>query len=160
MRVRKTARAILLDPDNRVLLFEFVVPKGYIAETAKRFWATPGGEIEPGEDVQVALARELAEETGIEGCQFGPELWFGSNEFTLHGQPIQTLERFFCVRSPTNEVQTSNWTAIEKKIMRDFRWWSVQELRSAQVTIFPPNLGPLLEKYLRDGSAGPLEIPL
>ena len=160
MRIRKTARAVLFDPDNRVLLFEFVVPKGYIGERAMHFWATPGGEIEPSEDVRVALERELREETGFEGCQIGPELWFGSNELKIQGHPVQTFERFFFVRSPACEIQTSNWTEIERQIMRNFRWWIVQDLCTAQVTIFPPRLGPLIEKYLQCGSAGPEEISL
>ena len=45
MRTRKTARAVLLDPADRVLLFEFAVPKEYLA-TTNHFWATPGGDFQ------------------------------------------------------------------------------------------------------------------
>lgn len=150
----------MLDPENRVLLFEFHMPAGMIADGPRRFWATPGGEIEPGEDVHDAVRREVAEETGIEGCTFGPELWFGSNQLTFNGVPTKTLERFFLVRSPATALCTANWTALEKDVMRAHRWWTVEELVAATDTIFPPRFGYLVNAYLMNGSRGPQEIPL
>ncbi len=150
----------MLDPENRVLLFEFHMPAGMIADGPRRFWATPGGEIEPDEDVHDAVRREVAEETGIEGCTFGPELWFGSNQLTFNGVATKTLERFFLVRSPATVLSTANWTALEKDVMRAHRWWTVEELIAATDTIFPPRFGYLVNAYLMNGSRAPQEIPL
>lgn len=50
MNTRHTARAVLLDGRERLLLFEFVVSKAFLAEGPERFWATPGGAIEPDEE--------------------------------------------------------------------------------------------------------------
>ncbi|MFM9864320.1 MAG: NUDIX hydrolase [Micropepsaceae bacterium] len=160
MRERNTARAVMLDPQDRVLLFEFHLKAGMIGKDARRFWATPGGEIEPGEDVHDAIRREVAEETGIEGCTFGPELWFGSNQLTFNGVPTKTLERFFVVRSPAAALSSANWTALEKEVMRAHRWWTVDELIATAETIFPPRFGYLVDAFLKNGSQPRQEIPL
>jgi 8-oxo-dGTP pyrophosphatase MutT (NUDIX family) len=57
--VRRAARVILLDPQDRVLLMRYDggPPSG-------SHWATPGGGLNPGEDYREAAVRELAEETG------------------------------------------------------------------------------------------------
>jgi ADP-ribose pyrophosphatase YjhB (NUDIX family) len=57
--VRRAARVILLDPDDRVLLMRYDQPP-----PNGRHWATPGGGAEDGEDYRAAALRELAEETG------------------------------------------------------------------------------------------------
>ena len=57
--VRRAARVILLDPENRVLLMRYDdgPPNG-------SHWSTPGGGLNTGEEYPAAALRELAEETG------------------------------------------------------------------------------------------------
>ncbi len=64
MNARKTtevAVGVVLRPDGAVLLADRPAGKPYAG-----YWEFPGGKIEPGEDVQQALARELHEELGID----------------------------------------------------------------------------------------------
>jgi 8-oxo-dGTP pyrophosphatase MutT (NUDIX family) len=157
---RRTARAILMDPDDQVLLFEFHLPAGFISDAPRIFWATPGGAIEEGEDVIAALRRELDEETGIQGYDVGPELFHGSNELTIKGVPTRTLERFFLVRSPVSSLGATAWTDVEKLVMRRHKWWPISELKLTTETVFPPRLGYWIGTVLRQGTAEPREIPL
>ena len=71
MRLRQAARAVLLDPDDRILLVRFEFP-------AAAFWGTPGGGLDPGETHEQAILRELAEEAGLEGSCSGPGSGRGS----------------------------------------------------------------------------------
>ena len=116
--------------------------------------------MEPGEDPEATLRRELFEEAGLTDTVIGPELWFGSNEITLHGQPTRTRERFFLVEASTTRLDASHRTAVEHRIIRQHRWWSAHELLETSDTTFPPRLGYWLDQFLRHGTAGPREIPL
>lgn len=56
---RRCARLLILDVTGRLLLFRYDDGR----ETP--FWATPGGQLLPGETFEQAAAREFAEETGF-----------------------------------------------------------------------------------------------
>lgn len=51
-------------------------------------WSMPKGHVEPGESVQDAAVREVAEETGIHGRVLGPlgtiDFWFSSGGRRVH----------------------------------------------------------------------------
>ena len=160
MKTRYTARAVLLGPTDRVLLFRFELPEGMIAEGPRRFWATPGGAIEADEDVRVALAREVREETGFSDFEIGVELWIGEQNLTLDGVPTFTRERFFLVRTQATEIKRDGWTELERRVMREHHWWSVDELVSTRETIFPANFGRLVAEFLRHGANGVANIEL
>ena len=61
---------IVLDPDDRVLLFRYDdgPPNG-------RHWCTPGGGLNDGEDYAAGARRELAEETGWTDVALGEEVF-------------------------------------------------------------------------------------
>jgi len=54
------AAGVLTDQHDRVLVAQHVQPDAYQGQ-----WEFPGGKLEPGEDAETALRRELAEELGI-----------------------------------------------------------------------------------------------
>lgn len=57
MDLRVAAYAVVTDDDNRVLLARWT-------EGRRTAWTMPGGGLDPGEDPEDAVRRELREETG------------------------------------------------------------------------------------------------
>ena len=55
------AAGILVDGEQRILIGE----RPANAKHSPNFWEFPGGKLEPSEDAEAALVRELAEELGI-----------------------------------------------------------------------------------------------
>src|SRR5665213_1957374 len=80
-RPRQAGRVILRDDQNRVLLIRFVLPN-------MRFWATPGGGVEPGETLLEAARRELKEELGLEVKLEGP-IHTATGIFEFEGELIE-----------------------------------------------------------------------
>lgn len=62
---RTAIRALLLDEQNRVLLFRY-------GDAYGSWWIAPGGGQEPGEDDAETLRRELCEECGLRELELGP----------------------------------------------------------------------------------------
>ena len=65
VRVNSTPAVMVIPvikPDNEIVLIRQFRPP-----TGRYMWETPAGLIDPGEDVETAALRELAEETGFSG---------------------------------------------------------------------------------------------
>jgi ADP-ribose pyrophosphatase YjhB (NUDIX family) len=77
LRLRRAARVIVVDEDERVLLVRFDFPD------QRAVWATVGGGLEPGETHEEAARRELAEEAGIEVVELGMPVWTRTHVFEL-----------------------------------------------------------------------------
>ncbi len=141
-RLRKSARVIVLDPDDRALMFRFDVPG------RPPFWVTAGGECEPDESFKDAAKRELMEETGIDADP-GPQIARTTPEFvTVEGEPVQADERYFIVRVDGAEINTAGHTALEQKLMTQHRWFALEELSSWHELVFPENLGDLIASHI------------
>ncbi len=78
MSLRESVRALVLDPDDHVLLVRFHWDG---LEFEEGFWANPGGGLEPGKTRAAALRRELAEECGLPVEEIGPEIWTKTAHF-------------------------------------------------------------------------------
>ncbi len=147
--IRASARLVILDPADRVLLFQVEGPIGRDPARPDRrlFWMTPGGGVEPGEDFQATAARELVEETGI-SAPIGPLLAERRREVVLGRAgglvPGMVHEQYFLVRAPVAAIDCSGWLDYEREDIRDHRWWTLAELGATPELVVPKGLHGLL----------------
>jgi len=113
---RQTVRAAVVDAHGRILLLRY-------GDEFEEWWITPGGGREEGETDEQTLRRELEEEVGLVGFDFGPRLW------ELRGWTRQEpgfgsfLSRVYLVR--VDRFEPPHLTeALE------LRWFSIPELKS------------------------------
>ena len=142
MRRRPSARLIVREPGGRILLFRFE----FILNTGKHqnFWGTPGGGVDEGESYEQAAARELREETGLI-APIGREILHREAQFTTPDN-VQVIadERFYLVETTLFEPHPGEWTDLERSILKEWRWWSEQELFETPDQIWPEDLVELL----------------
>jgi 8-oxo-dGTP diphosphatase len=151
-RLRPAVRAIVLDPDDRVLLVRFEFPHASI-------WACPGGGIESGESDEAAIRRELAEEAGLTDFTLGPCVWTREHVIPLFGGRWDgQAERFYLVRTPSFDPRPRlNDDELRAEYVHGLRWWTVDELADADVVFAPRRLPELLHE-LRRGEIGDTPI--
>lgn len=139
--VRNAARALLIDPDGRVLLVRGGDPARPAAGT---WWFTPGGGVEEGENAREAAMREVLEETGHRVAELDGPVARRSSVFPFDGRLIEQREQFFVAHVPAFEPTTGGWTALEQQMLAELRWWTVAELRATAETVYPDNLAALV----------------
>lgn len=154
MRRRPAARLLVVDPEGRLLLFKFDFKEGPLA--GRRFWATPGGALDPGESFEQAAVRELFEETGLRIETPGPDVARRAAVFQDHdGERVAADERFYVVRVRSPELSRDGWTDLERQVMTEHRWWSADELRRSGEEIWPHDLADILALVCAGGRGPP-----
>lgn len=155
---RQAARVVLL-ADGRVLLQHGCDP-GRPDDGA--WWLTPGGGLNDGESIQDGAVREVLEETGLrlDPGQLGPVVATRVCRFPFEGRRYRQSESFFAVTVAPFTPQHHGWDEVEQRALIDHRWWSIEELRATDETIYPSQLPDLVEALLDGSLEDPVEFPL
>ena len=143
---RHAARIVVIDRDDRVLLFRCEEPGA-----DRSFWITPGGGLEGEETHEQAARRELREEIGYEAAKLGPCIWTRSHTFPWLSKTYRQHERFYLLRIDGHEVDLAGHTEEELVVLTEHRWWRLDDLLTAQrkLAFAPRRIGDLLVPILR-----------
>lgn len=153
---RPTARVVLLDRFDRVLLMKGRLPGSRPGSGA---WFTVGGGVEPGESLRQAADREIREETGFADFDLGPVVWVRRGVLSIP-EPTFFCESYFVARCDGGEPNRGGWDAQERDLIDDIRWWTCAELAITGERVFPPGLSELLPRLLAGPlPSEPIEIP-
>jgi 8-oxo-dGTP pyrophosphatase MutT (NUDIX family) len=135
---RPSARVILLDPTDRLLLLHC---KDESAD--HRWWVMPGGGLSESESFEAAALREAREETGLD-VELGPCVWTRHHVFEWEGRQFDQYERFFVARCRSSAVAPVK----QDSYVTGFRWWSMDEIASSTQDFAPRRLAELLPPIL------------
>ena len=152
--VRTSARVVLLDEQDRVLLL-----RGHDPRTPDMpFWFTVGGGIEPGETLRTAAVRELWEETGfaLDSSLLRGPLWRRVAVFPFDGELIRSEELFFVARTKNFAPAAADPTTWERHCVTADKWCTpedIAELDRQGETVYPFHLDQLLPEAVAACSA-------
>jgi 8-oxo-dGTP pyrophosphatase MutT (NUDIX family) len=141
--LRVAARAVVLGPDDRILLVFFRNPY-----TGATWWATPGGAVDPGETHEEGLRRELREEAGIDAAA-GPFVWTRVSEYEWGARFIRQVEQYYLIRVGSFDLNPELDLAAED--VHDLRWWSLDEIAASDEVFAPRRLAELVRDLLEHG---------
>ena len=141
-RLRRAGRVIVLDPQDRVLLFRYDdgPPNG-------RHWSTPGGGLNDGEDYPAGARRELAEETGWTDVSVGPEVYEWTRVMGHADAIVRQHELIFLARVDVAERGLGEVADMHVSDgIAAWHWWTLAELDATAEVVWPSGLASLVRR--------------
>jgi 8-oxo-dGTP pyrophosphatase MutT (NUDIX family) len=140
---RPGARVLLLDADDRLLLFRTAPDPS--RPNHDIIWMTPGGASDPGETPEQTARRELLEETGF-APELGPCVWERDWVwyYGAHDTWYDTREYFYPARVDAAEPELHPQVDDEMVSLLEHRWLRLEEIASSEEIVSPLRLAELL----------------
>ena len=144
---RRAARVLVIDPDGHVLLLRGWDPA---EPRAGSWWITPGGGLERGETPLQAASRELHEETGLSNVDLRGPVHTEVVEYSLAGRAYRQHQEYYVTHVNRFALSNTDWTPLERDIMLEARWWSVDQVQRNCVEetpaepVYPRNLAAVI----------------
>jgi 8-oxo-dGTP pyrophosphatase MutT (NUDIX family) len=153
---RKAARVVLV-AGERVLLQHGFDPG---RPEAGAWWLTPGGGLNDGESVEDGAVREVFEETGLRlsPAQLGPVIATRVASFEFERRRFRQSESFFAVNVEPFTPQHHGWDEVEQRALLDHRWWTLDELRTTDETVYPSELADVVQAVLDGNLTTPVRL--
>lgn len=149
LQPRLSGRVVVLDGRSRVLLLHGIDPR---RPQDGGFWFTPGGGLEPDENVLECAIRELREETGlvVAADELTGPIWERRAGFEFMGEWLSSQEYFYGLVLPIDEVPVdfAGFTPLEQDTVDEHRWWTRDELAASDERIYPVELALRLDEVV------------
>jgi len=153
---RRAARALLIAGRSVLLI------KGRDPARPERgtWWLTPGGGIEDGESIEVAVAREILEETGLEidPGRVGSVVATRVASFEFDERAFRQTESFFVLMVEPFTPTDQGWDDLERRELVAHRWWTIDELGTTDDVVYPHELVTLVQAVLDGCIDGPMQL--
>jgi 8-oxo-dGTP diphosphatase len=153
LRIRQAVRALLVTPDQHILLVRFEFPDATV-------WSLPGGGLDPGESHLDALHRELIEEVGLHDPVVGTHVWNREHLIAhLDGLWDGQQDRYYLVETSGRFEPTPalSWEQLREERLHELRWWHLDDIETATIDgvwFSPRRLGALLRELVTEGPPG------
>lgn len=135
---RKIVAAYVVSADNKLLLGRKDPARGGVYLDC---WHTPGGGIEPGENTEQSLQREVLEETGMDITNAQKILVDNQGESeTIQrkpGEPEKLIKMTFCIYKVVIAKNATDILLKPADDLIDLTWFDIQQLNELKMT--PPS---------------------
>jgi 8-oxo-dGTP pyrophosphatase MutT (NUDIX family) len=114
-----------------------------------------------GESVEDGAVREVREETGLRLSpeQLGPVIATRVCFFNFDHRRYRQSETFFAVRVEPFTPEHHGWDEVEQRALLDHRWWTLDELRATDESVYPRQLAVLVQAVLEGSLDEPMRFP-